>query len=259
MQRKLDLYTRALYKQRSKYFKHVVFDQDTRRLHMHYLILTGKAVIENKVLVDKTGEGNNQTKASPVMYVKYPSVRYILPHCSINKCQTSSHITHSVMKYPLLTAVLFPSTGLTQWAHGKSHTFPPLPEGLLLYFLQKPFMQGWHQNILIHYCFKKILVHYGRLWEKNKNINMEWRGSQHAVSVESPRKCHMPPCTSHLPLCHHSLLLSSKRQVVDLVRKVAGSKMKLPTAGEGSFSVGQTFALSHWPHCVSAVTYHIAC
>lgn len=83
------------------------------------LIHTGKAVIENKVLAGKTGEGNNQIKSSPVMYVKYPSVHYILSHCSINKCQTSSHVTHSVMKYPLLTAVLLPSTGLPQRAHGK--------------------------------------------------------------------------------------------------------------------------------------------
>nr|KAF6358535.1 hypothetical protein mPipKuh1_010357 [Pipistrellus kuhlii] len=82
------------------------------------LIPTGKVAIENKVLGDKTGEGNSRTKSSPVMFVKYPSVRYILPRCSINKCQTSS-VTHSVMKCPLLTAVLLPGTGLPQWAHGK--------------------------------------------------------------------------------------------------------------------------------------------
>lgn len=46
------MYTGHVNKQRAKYFKHVILDQDTRRPHMHILIHTGKAVIENKVLAD---------------------------------------------------------------------------------------------------------------------------------------------------------------------------------------------------------------
>lgn len=84
------------------------------------LIPTGKVVIENKVLGDKTGEGNNRTKSSPVMYVKYPSVRYILPHCSINKCQTSKPPLSYPQCHEMPTAHSCPpSTGLPQWAHGK--------------------------------------------------------------------------------------------------------------------------------------------
>lgn len=58
---RLDLYTGHINKQRAKYFKHVVLDQDTRRPYMHILIHTGKAVIENKVLADNW-EGVTGTK-----------------------------------------------------------------------------------------------------------------------------------------------------------------------------------------------------
>lgn len=58
-----------------------------------------------------------------------------------------------------------------------------------------------------------MLVHYGCLWGKNKKINMEWRGSHHAVSAESPGKSHVPPCTGHLPLCHqHGTLFCSPQK-----------------------------------------------
>lgn len=42
------------------------------------LIHTGKVGAEDKLLADKTGEGNNRTESSPVIYGEYPSVRYIL-------------------------------------------------------------------------------------------------------------------------------------------------------------------------------------
>lgn len=104
------------------------------------LIHMGKAVIENKGLSDKTREGNNRTKSSPVMYVKYPSVRYILSHCSINKCQSSSHFTQC---HEMPTAHSRPPSQYWSDAAGswQSPTFPALPEGLL-YFLRKPLMQG---------------------------------------------------------------------------------------------------------------------
>lgn len=45
-----------------------------------------------------------------------------------------------------------------------------------------------------------MLVHYGHLLGKNKNINMEWRGSQHAVSTEDV-VCR-PPATCQDVLQH---------------------------------------------------------
>lgn len=70
-----------------------------------------------------------------------------------------------------------------------------------------------------------MLVHYGRLWGKNKKINMEWRGSQHAVSVEAPGKCGK---ALHRPfLWAPSMALSSallKKWVVDLVLKEGGQE-----------------------------------
>lgn len=58
---RLDLYMGHINKQRAKYFKHVELDRDTRRPHMHILIHTGKAGIENKVLADNW-EGVTGTK-----------------------------------------------------------------------------------------------------------------------------------------------------------------------------------------------------
>lgn len=57
-----------------------------------------------------------------------------------------------------------------------------------------------------------MLVHYGRLWGKNKKINMEWRGSQHAVSAEPPGNAVRRPAqaTFLVPPAWDSLLLSSK-------------------------------------------------
>lgn len=75
-----------------------------------------------------------------------------------------------------------------------------------------------------------MLVHYGCLWEKNKKINMEWRGSQHAVSAEPPRKCRVPPCmaTFLVPPAWDSLLLSSKTGCGfgTQRRREGGNKMK---------------------------------
>lgn len=92
-------------KQRSKYFKHVVFDQD-KEDRTCILIHTGRAETDSSSLADN-GEGTTATRESHIAYLKYPSVHYILSHCSINICQTSSHVTHSVTKQQLLTTVLF--------------------------------------------------------------------------------------------------------------------------------------------------------
>lgn len=43
-----------------------------------------------------------------------------------------------------------------------------------------------------------MLVHYGHLSGKNKNIHMEWRGSQRAVSIEDV-VCRLPATCQDVP------------------------------------------------------------
>lgn len=60
---------------------------------------------------------------------------------------------------------------------------------------------------------------------------MEWRGSQHAVSAESPGKSRVPPCTGHLPLCHqHGTLFCSPqkdRLWIWYIKKGRGGESKM--------------------------------
>lgn len=62
-------------------------------------------------------------------------------------------------------------------------------------------------------------------WGKNKTINMEWRGSQHAVPAEPPGKRGVRPAQA-LPLGPSTALSSAllKTLVVDLVLREGGQE-----------------------------------
>lgn len=117
------------------------------------LIPTGKVVIENKVLGDKTGEGNNRTKSSPVMYVKYPSVRYILPHCSINKCQTSPPLPTVSWNAHCSQLSSFPALACRSGLMAKSYV-PNTTWGFIIVLFEKAF----HARLTSKHFFNTLLV-----------------------------------------------------------------------------------------------------